>query len=74
MTFIGASGFGLLGGLAASLLALSASITKAGFKWPFRGEPDGICPRFTVYAIGVILGGIVSACAYGTMKAVGPRS
>ena len=68
MTFWGAGGFGLLGGLAVGLLATSAAIIKAGYRWPWRRHPDGIWPRLTVYAIGIILGGIVSACVYGTMK------
>jgi len=72
MTFWGAGSFGLLGGLAASLLAVSAAITKARFRWPWRGQPDGVWPRLTVYAIGVVLGGIVSACGYSTMKSGWP--
>jgi hypothetical protein len=68
MTFIEASAYGLAGGLAASLVALSAAIMKAGYRWPWRGCPDGIWPRLTVYAVGVIVGGIVSACAHSDMK------
>jgi hypothetical protein len=68
MTFIGAGAYGIAGGLAASLVALSAAIVKAGYKWPWRGEPDGIWPRFTVYAIGLIVGGIVCACAHSDMS------
>jgi hypothetical protein len=72
MTFLGAGAFGIAGGLAASLVALSAAIIKAGYRWPWRGNPDGIWPRFTVYAIGVIVGGIVSACAHSTMTSGWP--
>jgi hypothetical protein len=63
MTFLGAGAFGVLGGLAAALVALSAAIVRAGLRWPWRGNPDGIWPRVTVYAIGIIVGAIVSACA-----------
>ena len=68
MTFLGAGAYGVAGGLAASLVALSAAIIKARYSWPWRGHPDGIWPRFTVYAIGIIVGGIVSACAHSQMS------
>ncbi len=36
MTVLDAAGWGVTGGLAASLVALSAAIIKAGFRWPWR--------------------------------------
>jgi hypothetical protein len=72
MTFLGAGAYGVVGGLAASLVALSAAITKAGFRWPWRGQPDGIWPRFTVYAIGIVVGGIAPAVAHGQMNGSWP--
>jgi hypothetical protein len=68
MTVLDAASWGVTGGLAASMAALSAAIIKAGYRWPWRGEPDGMWPRFTVYAVGVIVGGIVSAAAHGQMS------
>lgn len=72
MTFLAAGGFGVLGGLAASLVAFSAAIIKAGLRWPGRGNPDGIWPLVTVYAIGIVVGAIVSASAHGEMSGEWP--
>jgi hypothetical protein len=72
MTFLGAGGFGVLGGLAAGLVAFSAAIVKAGLRWPGRGNPDGVWPRVTVYAVGIIVGAIVSACSHAEMSGEWP--
>lgn len=72
MTFAGAGAFGALGGLAAGLVALSAAIVRAGLRWPWRGNPDGVWPRLTVYGIGMVVGAIVSACAHGEMSGEWP--
>jgi hypothetical protein len=72
MTFLAAGGFGLLGGLAAGLVAFSAAIVKAGLRWPGRNNPDGVWPRVAVYAIGMVVGAIVSAAAHGQMSGEWP--
>jgi hypothetical protein len=72
MTLLSAAGYGLLGGLAVSLLALSAAITHAGFIWPWKDNPDGVWPRLTVYVSGMAVGAIVCGAAHTTMKDAWP--
>jgi uncharacterized membrane protein YfcA len=67
-----AGSWGLCGGVAAGLVALAASITTAGFRWPWHGNEDGPWPRFCVYAIGVVVGTVVAAAAHSQMSGALP--
>lgn len=64
--------WGLCGGLAAGLIVLSAAIAKAGFRWPWRDNDDGIWPRLVVFGTGMIVGTLVAAAAHGQMSGPWP--
>jgi len=67
MGIIEAAAWGLAGGLAAGLIALSADVVTAGFKWPWREAEDGIGPRVFVTGVLLIVGALVAAAAHGQM-------
>jgi hypothetical protein len=60
------------GGLAAGLVALSASIAQAGDKWPWRGNSDGIWPQLFVTCAGIAVGALVAAAAHSQMSGAWP--
>jgi uncharacterized membrane protein YfcA len=64
--------WGVVGGTAAGLLVVSAAITAAGFRWPWRDNDDGIWPRMFVFMVGVIVGGGVAAAAHNQMTGPWP--
>lgn len=68
MGIIAAGAWGLVGGLAAGLVSLSASVVAAGFKWPWHDNEHGIWPRLFVTGAGLILGAVVAAAAHGQMS------
>jgi hypothetical protein len=67
-----AAEWGLAGGIAASLVALSAAIAKAGNKWPWRGNSDGIWPQLFVTGTGIAVGALVAAAAHSQMSGAWP--
>jgi len=67
-----AGGWGLAGGIAAGLVALSVSIVKERYKWPWKGNPDGIWPRVVVAAVGVVVGTLAAAAAHSQMTGAWP--
>lgn len=67
MGIIEAAAWGLAGGLAAGLIALSAEVVAAGFKWPWRNNDDGIWPRLFVTSVLLIVGALVAAAAHSQM-------
>jgi hypothetical protein len=68
MGLLDAATWGLAGGLAAGLVSLSAAVVAAGFKWPWRDNPDGIWPRVFVAVVGLIIGALVAGAAHGQMS------
>jgi uncharacterized membrane protein YfcA len=64
--------WGILGGAIAGLLTVSAAITASGFRWPWRGNDDGIWPRVFVFAVGIVVGGGVAAAAHSQMTGPWP--
>ncbi len=68
MGLIDAGAWGLTGGLAAGLVSMSASVVAVGFKWPWRGNEDGVWPRLFVTVVGLITGALVAAAAHGQMS------
>jgi hypothetical protein len=67
MVLIEAAAWGIAGGLASGLVALSADVAAAGFKWPWRDNEDGVWPRVFVLGVGILIGGIAGAAAHGQM-------
>lgn len=72
MSLIEAGAWGLAGGLAAALISLSAAVAEAGFRWPWRGNVDGIGPRLFVVGVGLILGALVAGAAHSQMSGAWP--
>jgi len=72
MGIAAASEWGLAGGVAAGLVALAVSIVSVGYKWPWRGNPDGLWPRLVVTLTGVVVGGLVAAAAHSQMSGAWP--
>ena len=64
--------WGLAGGIAAGLVALSAAIVNGGYKWPWRGNPDGIWPQLFVTCTGIAVGALVAAAAHSQMSGAWP--
>jgi uncharacterized membrane protein YfcA len=64
--------WGLAGGVAAGLVALSASVVVAGYRWPWKGNPDGLGPRLFVTTTGILLGALVAAAAHSQMNGAWP--
>jgi hypothetical protein len=72
MGLVEAAAWGVAGGLAAALIALSVEITEAGFRWPWRGNDHGAGPRLFVLAAGLVLGALVAGAAHGQMTGAWP--
>lgn len=72
MGVLNAGIWGVAGGAVAGLLVISAAITASGFRWPWRGNDDGIWPRVFVFCVGVIVGGGVAAAAHNQMTGPWP--
>jgi hypothetical protein len=72
MSLLGAGLWGLAGGGAAGLIALSSAVVTAGFHWPWHGNKDGIWPHLFVTAVGVLVGGVVAAAAHSQMTGPWP--
>jgi hypothetical protein len=69
MSWWQAASWGLAGGLAAGLLGLMTTVTKAGFKWPERAQ---FWPRMFVIGCGLFLGAIVAAASSSQMSGAWP--
>lgn len=63
MHLIEAAAWGMAGGLAAALLSLSAAVVAAGFTWPWRADRDGMWPRLSVTAAGLVIGALAAVAA-----------
>ncbi|WP_326642272.1 hypothetical protein OIE67_19445 [Nonomuraea fuscirosea] len=71
--------WGLAGGTAAALVALTAAIKAAGYRWPWRGK-DGpgkearerFWARLVVLGGSLLIGAIVAAAAHGQMSGPWP--
>jgi hypothetical protein len=72
MGLLAAGGWGLLGGLVASLVGFGADIKAAGFRWPWHGDKHGQWPRLCVYGIGIVIGMVVAAAAHAEMTGAWP--
>jgi hypothetical protein len=72
MGLVEAGVWGVIGGLAAGLLAVSAEVTATGFKWPWKLGQGGLWPRMFVAAVGVVLGGVVATAARSQMTGAWP--
>jgi hypothetical protein len=72
MGLIEAGAWGIAGGIAAGLVALSADVVGAKFRWPWGNNPDGIWPRVFVIAVGLVVGAIVAAAAHSQMTGPWP--
>lgn len=72
MGVLAAAGWGVAGSLAVGLLALAAEVARAGYRWPWRTNIDGIWPRLFVFAVGAVVGGLVAAAAHNQMKDAWP--
>jgi uncharacterized membrane protein YfcA len=51
---------------------MAAAVTKAGFKWPWRNNRDGIWPRLFVTAAGLVVGAIVAGAAHSQISGAYP--
>jgi hypothetical protein len=72
MGLVYAGVWGLLGGLAAGLVVVSAAVRAAGFRWPWKHAEDGIWPQLFVVAVGVTIGALVAAAAHAQMNGPWP--
>jgi len=72
MTVIQAGAWGVAGGSAAGLIALSLAVVRADFMWPWRYRANGIWPHLFVMGAGVIVGALAAAAAHGQMTGAWP--
>jgi hypothetical protein len=72
MGVIEAGVWGLVGGLAAGLVSTAAAVQHAKFRWPWRGNEDGIWPRLFVTAVGLVVGAIVAGAMHSQISAAYP--
>jgi hypothetical protein len=72
MGLLAAGGWGLLGGLVASLVGFGADIKAAGFRWPWHGDKYGPWPRLWVFGFGFVVGMVVAAAAHAEMTGAWP--
>lgn len=72
MGLVEAGLWGLAGGAAGGLIALSSAVVAAGFHWPWRGNEDGIGPRLFVTIVGIVVGAVVAAAAHSQMSGPWP--
>ncbi|GAA1276891.1 hypothetical protein Psi02_00020 [Planotetraspora silvatica] len=63
--------WGLAGGTAAGLVALSASVVAASYTFPRTGREEGLA-RLFVMAVGLALGALVAAAASQQMSGPWP--
>ncbi len=69
---IEASAWGAAGGAVAGLLALSASVIAARFRWPWHDHQGLFRPQDFVFAAGLVVGAVVSASAHGQKTGAWP--
>jgi hypothetical protein len=67
-----AAEWGLAGGVAAGLVALSAAVMAVGYKWPWRDDPGGVWPRLFVTVAGLAVGVLVSSAAHSEIGGAWP--
>ena len=72
MGLLEAGAWGFSGGLAAGLVSLMATVTAAGFRFPWKDQPEEIWPRAFVLGCGVVLGALVAAAAHTSMSGAWP--
>jgi len=60
MNWLEAAGWGVVGGLVAQLVSLSAAIVAAGYGFPWRGVEGGPWPRVIVGVIALVVGGVLA--------------
>jgi hypothetical protein len=72
MNWAVAAGWGALGGAAAVLIGLMATVKARRWRFPWRDDPDSLWPRVFVYAGSLVLGAAVAAAAHGQMKGPWP--
>lgn len=66
MDWMQAAAWGLVGGLAASLLAFMTATKAAHFRWPWKR--DEVFPRLVFTGCGLFLGALVAAAAHSQMS------
>jgi hypothetical protein len=69
MGLIEATAWGLLGGVAAALIALSAAIAGKGYRLP---PPSQRWPRLIVAASGLVVGAVVAGSAHAQLAGEWP--
>jgi hypothetical protein len=67
-----ASGWGAAGGVVAALIALSAAVAAAGFRWPWHDDRELFWPHVFVLTAGLVVGAIVAGSAHGQMTGAWP--
>jgi hypothetical protein len=67
-----AGAWGLAGGIAAGLVALSADVVSAKHRWPWADNEYGIWPRLFVIGVGLVVGAIVASAAHTQMTGPWP--
>lgn len=72
MSLIAAGLWGLLGGLAAGLVAMSAAVVSAKFEWPWNRNKNKMGPYLFVAGVGIVVGTIVAAAAHTQMTGAWP--
>jgi hypothetical protein len=74
MGWMQAAGWGLAGGLSATVASLMAAVKAAGYRWPWQIKDGGTDPPFDPWAWifvmtgGLLLGALVAAAAHGQMS------
>lgn len=72
MDALPAAMWGLAGGAIAGLLAMSADVAAAGFRWPWKYNQDGVWPRVFVVVVGLLAGALVAAAASSQLASAWP--
>lgn len=72
MDLVQAAAWGIAGGISAGLISFSSSIVAAGHRWPWHDNGMGAFPYATVFAIGLIIGGVVAGAAHNQITGEWP--
>lgn len=64
--------WGLVGGLVAALMTLTAAIRENNYRWPWRGNTDGVWPYLVVWGASPVVGVIVAAATHSQMTGPWP--